>query len=233
METLRAGRWIPLEICYSSNLQESHRLELLEIARRLSLTIKPVSTERLTDLCHSRDHQGIIAKMPAFPFNPVSDFLKSSPQPKLLVIIDSIHDPFNIGAICRSAQVLGAHGVILHSNSTATITPQTVRSSAGAISQLPIAETSDLKSLIASLQAIGCAVIATTPRASVTICDYDMSRSIAVLIGNEAYGIADDVLKLCTTELRIPQFTNFDSLNAAVATGIVLYEIAKQRGISR
>lgn len=233
LEALRNARWLPLELVLSEQLAPDLRGEVRTLASQAGLSIETATHERLTDLCHSREHQGLIAKMPPFPYRDFdsvlcSSFLPNAPAP-LFVLLDSVQDPFNFGAICRSACVFGATAVIVARHAQVEVTTHVARSSAGAINRLDIAQVEDLGAAIAALRARSVRVWATTITAKTIVGDLNLAAPTALLIGNEGQGVQPHLIAACDGEVTIPQATPFDSLNAAVAAGVVLYEAHRQR----
>ncbi len=233
LEALRFGKWLPLELVISEQLAPELRQEVLSLARDAGIATQTATPERLTELCHSREHQGFIAKMPPFPYLNLSDILSSSmhqqaPAP-LFVLLDSVQDPFNFGAICRSACVFGATAVIVARQSQVEVTSHVARSSAGAINRIPIVQVDDLATAIAELRSRAVRIYATTITAKSVIGDINLAQPSGLLIGNEGQGVQPQLIAACDGEVTIPQATSFDSLNAAVAAGVVLYESYRQR----
>ena len=228
-ETLRAHRWPVLELHVSDRLPEAE-LGLLEDWSRANdtpLSIEP--TERLTDLCHSREHQGFLAKMAEFPYDRVDDVLAAAKAQPLFAILDGLQDPHNFGAVIRSAHVLGVDALFVPIRGQVDVTAQVARSSAGAVNHIRIAQAGDLVTLAAQLRSRGVRVIGTSQRAVHPICESDLSGAIAVVIGNEGTGIRDELLSACDELVTIPQFGAVESLNAAVSAGILFYEAQRQR----
>lgn len=229
LETLRAGRWIPVELMLSDSADADVSSDIREFATALDIPLEFASHERLTALVNTRDHQGVLAKLPPYPYSPVSDVLEQAGTPALFLLLDAIQDPFNFGAICRVACVYGADGVIVGSQQQAEVTPHVVRSSAGAVSGLNIARADDLAASLAALKATGVRIIGTAPQAKRRIDQADLTGPVAIIIGNEGRGLVESLESACDELVRIPQAAPFDSLNAAVSAGILCYEIHRQR----
>ncbi len=228
-ETLRAARWPVLELHVSDDLPEEELafVEQWSQSNDAAFSIEPA--ERLTSLCHSREHQGFLAKMAEFPYDRVEDALAAAKSPPLFAILDGLQDPHNFGAVIRSAQVLGVDALFVPIRGQVEVTAQVARSSAGAVNHIRIAQADDLVTLAALLRSRGVRVIGTSQRAVRPICECDLSGSIAVVIGNEGTGIRDELLSACDELVTIPQFGAIESLNAAVSAGILFYEAQRQR----
>lgn len=233
LETLRANRWPVSSLYASPRLQEAARLELEALATASHLKVEAVSDERLTELCHAEHHQGLAARMGNFPYDSVDWLLQQlqqpEDQPRLVIVCDRIQDTFNFGAILRSADAAAATAVVIGTQSQAAVTPQVARSSAGAVNHLPIVLTDDLTDLMQQLQDTGLLIAAASEKASGVIWDSAIDRSVALIIGNEAQGVAPELMNVCDTPLRIPMMGSVDSLNAAVAAGILMFELRRQQ----
>ncbi len=228
-ETLRAARWPVLELHVADSLPEAE-LALVEQwsqSNDVALSIEPA--EKLTNLCHSREHQGYLAKMAEFSYDRVEDVLAATKAPPLFAILDGLQDPHNFGAVIRSAHVLGVDGLFVPTRGQVEVTAQVARSSAGAVNHIHIAEADDLVTLAALLRSRGVRVIGTSQRAVHPTFECNLTGSIAVVIGNEGTGIRDELLSACDELVTIPQFGAIESLNAAVSAGILFYEAQRQR----
>lgn len=228
-EILHSRRWIPHELLLSEELEESLCDEVETAARELHIEVERTPAARIEQLCQARDHQGLLAKMPPFPYSTFEDICTEASSPPLFVVLDSTQDPFNFGAICRTACVFGADGILIAKENQVGVTSQVARSSAGAVNRLKIARVDDVVTALRSLAGDGVQTVATTLDARQTACECDFTRPTAVVIGNEGAGLSTAVRDACSTAVRIPHATDFDSLNAAVAGGILLYEVHRQR----
>ena len=229
VETLEAGRWLPNELVLSDQLAEEPHKLIVDSAMVLLVPFEFVSHERVTQLCGARDHQGVIARMPPFPYVDVESVIEQAGEPPLFLILDSLQDPFNFGSVCRSAGVFGVSGVFVAETGQAEVNSQVARSSAGAINRLKITRSPDLIDTTDSLKETGVRTVATSPHAELRIDELDCTQPMAVIIGNEGTGVSDELLERCDELVSIPHATAVESLNAAVSTGIVLYEIHRQR----
>ncbi|MGZ0168804.1 MAG: 23S rRNA (guanosine(2251)-2'-O)-methyltransferase RlmB [Planctomycetales bacterium] len=229
VETLEAGRWLPYELVLSEQLTEEVSKAIIDAASVLQVPFEIASHERLTQLCHARDHQGVIARMPPYPYLDVATVIERASDPGLFLILDRLQDPFNFGSVCRSASVFGVDGVFVAEADQADVNSQVARSSAGAINRLRIARDESLAETADRLKSAGVQTVATSPRAEIQVDQLDCTIPTAVIIGNEGAGVSDELLERCDQLVTIPQATGFESLNAAVSTGIVLYEIHRQR----
>lgn len=227
-ETLRAGRWRPYALHFST---ESDQEELRALAEPTEIPIQYESSTRLAQRCGSGDHQGAIAKMPPFPYAGTSDlFLGNQTR---IVITDHLQDPYNFGAIIRVADCFRATGILIPAQCQVGVTSQVARSSAGAVNHLPVVRSDNFAGDIESLKQHGVKIIAASEYAATPLPDANLTGPLAVVIGNEGVGISPELLDLCDLSVAIPIDSQIGSLNAAVAAGIVLYEITMARGVRR
>jgi 23S rRNA (guanosine2251-2'-O)-methyltransferase len=233
METLRAGRWRPIEVRLDEHLPAKERDETLRHAERLGveLVFSPAST--LARLCHSDEHQGYLAKMPPFPYEDAFELLSARSEPPFYVVLDAIQDPFNFGAILRSADVFGVESVFVGASRQAEVSSLVVRASSGAVNHVRLAQVNDVGEWIAKLKRGGVAVVGTSPSARRDVSQVDLRGPTALVLGNEAIGIRPEILQLCDEKVAIRQRGQVGSLNAAVAAGILFYEVSRQRGADR
>lgn len=229
LETLVAGKWEILELHLSTLLNPAQLAEARALAARQSLVPVVAGPDELTRLCHSSEHQGYLARMTDFPYADEAAIMTALPAMPFVVVLDGIQDPYNFGAIIRSAEILGAHALFITESGQVGVTSMVVRSSAGAVNRLPIIRVSELVPLVGLLQARGLQVVAASEKAECDIMNFDFARGIAVVIGNEGTGPRPSVMQKCDALVKIPQTGQIGSLNAAVAAGIFFYEIRRQR----
>jgi len=229
LETLRARTWPVLELLLAEEMPAEARemAEALASATHVKMTF--ASRQRLEDLCHTSEHQGYLAKMGAFPYADAESVVAATRASALYVVLDSIHDPHNFGAIIRSAEVFGVDAVFIASRRQTGVTTAVARASAGAAGRVPIARVTDLCDLVERLQAAGVRVAAACQNAGAVLGGHDFRRRTAIVIGNEGAGINDAVLERCDARVRIPQQGRIGSLNAAAAAAILFYEARRQR----
>ncbi len=229
LELLRADRWHPLEIGLGPGLPISIDREVRAWAQRHSCLIGEWSDAEIEDRCRASDHQGLIARMPEFPYHSVDELLGTLPTMAWCVLLDGIQDPFNFGAILRSAEVLGASAAFVGGEQQCGVTAQVVRSSAGAVLHLPLARGDSVSAIARSLQTHGFQLCGASEKATQSPSEVDFRQPTCLVIGNEGRGISPELLALCDLTVAIPQSGQVGSLNAAVAAGILCYEIGRQR----
>lgn len=231
LETLRAGRWPILELWLDAALADPPASEALACATRLNIPVRRGSADELERLCHSHEHQGLLAKMGEFPYAPEEAlFLPASPEtPVFYLLLDGLQDPHNLGAILRSAEVFGATAVILAGEGQVGVTRQVVRSSAGAVNRVTLVQSADLPGLAGRLRHAGVRLVGASEKAETLIDQYDWRGSIALVVGNEGHGHSPAMAAQIEDWVRIPQDGQIGSLNVAAATAIFSYEIRRQR----
>ena len=229
VETLAAGRWKILELRLSSLLSPALIEQARSLAARMGLVPVIESPDILTSLCHTAEHQGYLARMTDFPYAEASQVLASLPESPFCVILDGIQDPFNFGAIIRSAEVFGAHAIFIGETGQVGVTSMVVRSSSGAVNRIPIARVPDLEVLAGELKAHTIRIVAASEKAAGDLMDNDFRAGSTIVIGNEGVGPRPGLLSQCDSVVKIPQVGHIGSLNAAVAAGIFFYEVRRQR----
>lgn len=237
-ECLQADRWPVLELMLADDLPFEELKHLTQLASQRNFKLETAPAARLTQLCGSAEHQGFIARMAEFPAGDSAAwhaFLtqtlnsETSALPPLFVICERIQDAHNFGAILRSCDGVGAAAVVVESTHQAAVTPHVARSSAGAVNYLNLYRADDLVHAVGSLQELGVRVVAANEKSQVSVWQADLSGPIALIVGSEAYGIRPELLQLCNAQIAIPMQGSVRSLNAAVAAGILLYEIRRQQ----
>lgn len=230
IEAYRAGRAID-RIYIQDGCQDGPVLTIKREARKHDTVIKYVARERLDQLSETGKHQGVIAYAAAYEYVQVEDILEKAREkgePPFLILLDNIEDPHNLGAIIRTANLAGAHGVIIPRNRAVGLTATVARTSAGALNYTPVARVTNLARTIEELKKEGlwfvCADMGGT-----MMYDLDLKGPIGLVIGNEGEGVGKLVREKCDMVASIPMKGQIDSLNASVAAGVLAYEILRQR----
>jgi 23S rRNA (guanosine2251-2'-O)-methyltransferase len=229
VETLRAARWPILELHLNADLPPDELHAATRLAEGLNLAVSLDSAEALSRLCRSDEHQGYLAKMPPFPYDDAEELLQNRSDRAFYVLLDAVQDPFNFGAILRSADALGVDAVFVGAANQVDVTSLVVRASAGAVNHVPLAKVDDLAAWIGRLKEAGLSVVGTSPRAKRDASQHDFRKAFAIVLGNEAIGIRPEILALCDERVTIRQQGHVGSLNAAVSAGILCYEVCRQR----
>jgi 23S rRNA (guanosine2251-2'-O)-methyltransferase len=230
LETLKAGKWKPYELMIAEGVTGRPRAEVDELAGRMKIEVTTVVWDALNEVCGTAEHQGYAARMPEFEYADFDEVIDKFGPTTLIGILDSIQDPFNFGAILRSADAMGFDAIFIPSRGQTGVTSQVVRSSAGAACHIPIVRLEDFIEVVAGLSLReGFQVVAASEKEGVSPSEIDFRRPTAIVIGNEGTGIRADILKYCPLRASIPQFGHVGSLNAAVSAGILFYEARRQR----
>lgn len=207
--------------------------EILSRARDAGIRVERVTRERLGTLAEGGVHQGVVAELRGFEYAELSDVLeaaKASGRPPLIVVLDGIQDPHNLGAIIRSAHALGAHGVVMGKDRAVPVTGVVSKASAGAVEHCPIARVVNISRALEELKEEGVWVAAADVEATEPLWKARLDGPLAIVVGAEGAGVREGVLKHCDFRLRIPMAGQVGSLNASVSAAILLYEVARQRG---
>jgi len=222
LEAARAGRVV--RVMQAAGLGHDPRLEeLARIAR-----VEHVPAESL-DAIAPGIHQGVAAELKPRRDWTLRDLLAT--EPRLLVALDSIMDPQNLGAIIRSAEVAGSDGVILPEHRSAPLTPAAVKASSGASELVPIAHVSGMPSAIAEVKRSGIWCAALDVRGDTWPWDFDLTQRVCVVVGGEGQGVHRLVLERCDVRLRLPVKGKIGSFNASAAAAALLYEVTRQRSL--
>lgn len=231
LETLRGQTWVPVDLLLSDELPGEFRTEAEGLADEQEIPIEWVSPERIRQVCGTGEHQGYAARMPEFPYAPpetLTELIERTQLP-LIVMCDRIQDPFNFGAILRSADGFGVTAVVIPIKQQVGVTSLVARTSAGAVNHVPIMQVESLAETTDVLQSAGIAIVACSEKTNRPLSDCDFRMPAAIVLGNEGVGVSEEVLKKADSRVRIPLSGKVESLNAAVAAAIVMYEVSRQR----
>ena len=228
-EALKAGRDMEKLLVAKGELMGSAR-EIVAMAREQHVVVQEVDRARLDAM--APNHQGMIAVVSAYQYHTIEDIFALAAERKeepFIVVLDGITDPHNLGAIIRSAECAGAHGVIIPSRRAVGLTPSAVKASAGAVEHIPVVRETNLSRTLESLKKDGCWVFGTAMDGK-NYRNADYSGPVVLVIGSEGEGISKLVSEHCDDMVTIPLYGKIDSLNASVAAGIILFAIAEKRG---
>jgi 23S rRNA (guanosine2251-2'-O)-methyltransferase len=207
-------------------------LAMAETARKKNIPVEWKPRQILDELAGKQDHQGIIGFRNTFVYADLETLLKNRHPDfshDLIVILDSIVDPQNLGSIIRSAHCLGANGVIIPTDRAACVTPAVIKASAGSAESLPVSRVTNLSQTIDDLKKKGFWVYGADAHGGKRLSDHDFNCSVALVLGSEARGLRPLIKKKCDFLITIPMMADFDSLNVSVAAGIIQYEILMNR----
>ena len=231
LEVLRSDHTVE-KLLVARGMTEGSIREIIGKARDKGIIIQEVERQRLDEISAFGAHQGVIAYVTPYAYVAVDDMIKGAKakgEDPLLIILDEITDPHNLGAIIRTAESCGAHGVIIPKRRAVGLTPAVVKASAGAVEYLPVAKVTNLASLLEDLKQKGI-WIAGADRSGESYTKGNLSGPLALVIGSEGSGIGRLIKERCDFLIKIPMKGQIDSLNASVAAGILMYEVVRQRG---
>lgn len=230
LEAFRSGRTID-KIYILDGCQDGPVRTIVREAKKHGSLINFVTKERLSQLSETGKHQGVIAHAAAYEYSTIDDMLKLAEErgeAPFLILLDNIEDPHNLGAIIRTANLAGAHGVIIPKRRAVGLTATVAKTSAGALNYTPVAKVTNLFQTIETLKQEGMWFVCADMGGS-TMYDLNLTGPIGLVMGNEGSGVSDLVKKHCDFVASIPMKGDIDSLNVSVATGVLTYEIVRQR----
>ena len=231
LEAFRSGKSID-KLYVLDGCQDGPVRTIVREARKKDTILNFVTRERLDQISETGHHQGVIAVAAAYSYSTVEEILqkaKEKGEAPFLILLDNIEDPHNLGAIIRTANLAGAHGVILPKRRAAGLTPVAARTSAGAIYHTPVAKVTNLAAVMEELKKEGLWFVCADMDGT-SMYQLDLKGPIGLVIGNEGEGVSRLVKEHCDFVASIPMKGDIDSLNASVAAGVLAYEIVRQRG---
>ena len=230
LEAFRSGKTIDkgfvLEGCQDGPIKT-----ILREAKKHGTMVKFVSKDRLDNMSETKKHQGVIAYAAAYNYATVEDILakaEENGEPPFIFLLDGIEDPHNLGAIIRTANLAGAHGVIIPKNRAVGLTATVAKTSAGALNYTPVAKVTNLSATMKELKKQGLWFVCADMDGEV-MYRQNLTGPIGLVIGNEGDGVSKLVRENCDFTASIPMKGDIDSLNASVAAGVLAYEIVRQR----
>ena len=204
--------------------------QLESLIRKNKINFSYVPTQKL-DRLSKKNHQGVIARIAPIKFYTIDSFsevIEKSKNPFVL-ILDQINDVRNFGAIIRTAEISGVDGIIIQNSSSAPVNSDTIKTSAGAIFNIPICKVNHIKDAIYHLQSMNISIISASEKSEKNIYDVDLKVPLAIIMGSEQKGINKSVINLSNESVKLPMYGKIESLNVSVACGIFLYEVVRQR----
>ncbi|GHV01280.1 23S rRNA (guanosine(2251)-2'-O)-methyltransferase RlmB [Bacteroidia bacterium] len=229
LEAIEAGRQVD-RVFFRKEAQGHLQVELRGICRQRGIDVQEVPPQKLDHLVRG-NHQGVVARMASIAYLSPEEMLAGKPEDEtpLVVVLDGVTDVRNFGAIARSAECAGAHGIIVPLKNGAPVNAEAIRSSAGALTRIPVCRTGSIRNTVKMLQSHGLQVIAATEKSSELLFDTDMTLPTAIIMGNEEKGISRETLKLCDRQVAIPMIGAVQSLNVSAAAAVMLFEAVRQR----
>ena len=232
IEALRAG--VQIDKIYIMKGETDKTLgHIASTARAAGIVVVDADRRKLDNMSRTHAHQGVIALASVREYCSVEDILQSAAdkgEPPLLVVCDEISDPHNLGAIIRTAECAGAHGIVIPKRRSAGLTAIVAKTSAGAVSHMPVARVPNIAALLKDLKKQGVWVFGTAAGGNTTLYDADLKGPAAIVIGSEGDGMTRLVTENCDFLVSFPMKGRINSLNASAAAAILLYEAVRQRG---
>lgn len=222
------------EIIVAKDSRKDGDQEIFALAKGRGVRVLSLPRDAVTRLTGTPSHQGVAARVPEWEYSFLGDIIgraQGNLEKLLVVILDHIEDPQNLGAIIRTADVLGAHGVVIPKDRAASVTPAVIKASAGAVNHVPVARVTNISSVIEELKRERVWIVGADAKAPKAVYEEDLSKvDLGLVIGNEGKGLSAKVREKCDFLVSIPQSGTVTSLNASVSAGIFVYEIIRQRG---
>jgi len=225
-EALRAGRLSALRV---SKRSDERMRALLALAQERRIPVRRVDQDDLDRLAPGAVHQGVAGELTAAHEYDVADLVRDAPSPALLVVLDGIEDPHNFGAILRTADAAGAHGVIRQTRRSAALGDAAAKASAGAVAHVKIANVVNIARAVEELKELGVWTVGLAGDAPATYDQLDLTLPVALVLGGEGAGLRRLVRERCDFLMKIPMLGHIESLNVSVAAGIALFEAVRQR----
>jgi 23S rRNA (guanosine2251-2'-O)-methyltransferase len=239
LEALRAGARPVERLTLAEGAHESRLREILEIARYADIPVRRVPRTELQRLAAGANHQGVVATIAAAHYTPAEDLLDAlsarvgTNDPPLAVVLDGVEDPRNLGAVIRTVECAGAHGVFVPERRASGLTETVAKAAAGALEYVPVARAANVVRLMEELKGRGVWTVGTAADASKDYTEWDWTQPSAILLGGEGEGLRRLVRERCEVHVRIPLLGRIESLNVSVAAGIILYEAVRQRRVKK
>ncbi|OPJ60611.1 23S rRNA (guanosine(2251)-2'-O)-methyltransferase RlmB [Clostridium oryzae] len=231
IEAIKSGKTIE-SILIAKGEREGNINVIYALAKEKDIVIKEVDKRKLDALCGQGSHQGVVAKTTPYSYCELEDILKVAEEKgedPFIIILDEIEDPHNMGSIIRSAEIFGAHGIVIPKRRNVGVTPSVYKSSVGAVEYIKIAKVTNVNSAIDNLKSKGIWVYGCHMEGSVSSDKVNLNGPVALVVGNEGKGISRLTKEKCDVLVKIPMAGKINSLNASVAAGIMMYEVLKSR----
>lgn len=220
------------QILISKGEREGSIVKIMALAKEKGVVIKEVDRKKLDSLSQGEAHQGVVAMVTPFRYSEIQDILdraKEREESPFIIILDEIEDPHNLGSIIRTAELCGAHGIIIPKRRNVGVTPTVYKTSAGAVNYMKIAKVSNINNTIDELKKENIWVYGADGEAENFSYNVDFKGAVALVIGSEGRGISKLTREKCDVMVKIPMVGKVNSLNASVAGGILMYEVLKSR----
>ena len=230
LEAIEAGKDID-KIFLSKTLNDETAREISDKARQLRVPVQRVPVQKI-DRITRRNHQGVLALMAAVTYYRVEDLvpqLFDEGENPFIVVLDGVTDVRNFGAVARTCECAGVSAIVIPDRESVSVNADAVKTSAGALNYLPVCREHNLVNAIKLLRDSGFKIVGTSDKQQLPYTQADYTGPVAIVLGAEDKGISPDIMKLCDTQVLIPEFGHINSLNVSVAGGIMIYEVVRQR----
>ncbi len=230
IEAIKSGKEID-KVLVRKGIRNALYDELQQLLQHYKVPVQNVPVEKLNRIT-SKNHQGTIAFVSALTYQDIEQIIPmiyEDGKTPLIVVLDSVTDVRNFGAMARTAECTGVHAIVIPDRGSAQINADAIKTSAGALNIIPVCRSRNLKDTLEFLKASGLQIVAATEKASVDYTSLDYSGPTAIVMGSEDRGVSDEYLKRADHHVQIPILGKIESLNVSVATAVVLYEIVRQR----
>jgi 23S rRNA (guanosine2251-2'-O)-methyltransferase len=229
LEILRSNSRRVERLILASGVNQNRVRELLELAHEADLRVDRVSSDQIDRLSGRANHQGVAAIVAAAEYVDADEIFGKLGEDALLLLLDGVEDPRNLGAILRTAECAGVNGVFIPERRAVGLTETVAKSAAGATEYIKVAKASNLNNLIKDLKKQNVWVVGTTMDAKIDHTEWDWTRPSALVVGGEGKGLHRLVAQNCDVLVKIPMYGKIDSLNVSVAAGVILFEARRQR----
>ncbi len=231
IEAIKSGKVID-KLFVQKNIHPHKDQIVRQLSKLHEIPLQYVPREKLNKLTY-HNHQGLVAFVSAIEYTDIEVLLPGifeKGETPFILVLDSVTDVRNFGAIARTAECAGVHGILIASRGAAQVNEVAVKTSAGALNRIPVCRNHNLKDAITFLKQSGLKIFAATEKADTLYYMENYKMPLAIIMGSEERGVSGEYLKLCDSTVKIPLKGEIESLNVSVATGIVLFEVVKQRG---
>ena len=230
LEAIDAAKDID-KILLSKTLNPETAQEIIEKARALRVPVQRVPVQKI-DRITRRNHQGVLAMMAAVTYYRVDDLMPrlfDEGENPFVVVLDGVTDVRNFGAVARTCECAGVSAIVIPDHESVSVNADAVKTSAGALNYLPVCRERNLVSAVKFLRDSGFKIVGTSDKSQTSYTHADYTGPVAIVLGAEDKGISPEIMKLCDTQVLIPEFGHINSLNVSVAGGIMIYEVVRQR----
>jgi rRNA methylase, putative, group 3 len=230
IEAFEAGKDID-KILLSKTLNDETAKEISERARQLRVPVQRVPVQKI-DRITRRNHQGVLALLAAVSYYRVEDLVPQmfdEGENPFIVVLDGVTDVRNFGAVARTCECAGVSAIVIPDRESVSVNADAVKTSAGALNYLPVCRERNLVNAVKFLRDSGFKIVGTSDKKQLVYTKADYTGPVAIVLGAEDKGISPEIMKLCDTQVIIPEFGHINSLNVSVAGGIMIYEVVRQR----